>query len=151
MSVMIQIRNVPSELHRRLKSRAALTGISMSDYILRELRRSLDRPGSFAQATGNKRLSRLGASAGGGFSACFRPANRPKHVRRDRSEVKRGYSLDWAGRGGGRDAVDSNQVQQALGRPVICRRGHRPRGFTHFGGFPIPRGWRRSGPSLWPL
>lgn len=41
---MIQIRNVPSELHRRLKSRAAMEGMSMSDYVLRELKKALDRP-----------------------------------------------------------------------------------------------------------
>lgn len=44
MSTMVQIRNVPSELHRRLKVRAATEGISMSDYVLREIRKSLDRP-----------------------------------------------------------------------------------------------------------
>ena len=41
---MVQIRNVPGELHRRLKARAAVEGLSMSDYVLRELRKSLDRP-----------------------------------------------------------------------------------------------------------
>jgi plasmid stability protein len=44
MSVMVQIRNVPSELHRELKARAALEGMSLSDYLLRELRQALDRP-----------------------------------------------------------------------------------------------------------
>jgi plasmid stability protein len=44
MSVMVQIRNVPDELHRKLKSRAALAGMSISDYLLREMQRSLDRP-----------------------------------------------------------------------------------------------------------
>jgi antitoxin FitA len=44
MSTMIQIRNVPDSLHRRLKARAALSGRSLSDYVLAELRRSLDRP-----------------------------------------------------------------------------------------------------------
>lgn len=39
MSKMIQIRNVPDELHRELKTRAALAGMSMSDYIKRELSR----------------------------------------------------------------------------------------------------------------
>lgn len=37
MSKMIQIRNVPDELHRELKIRAAAAGMSMSDYIKREL------------------------------------------------------------------------------------------------------------------
>ena len=44
MSTMVQIRNVPSHLHRELKARAALEGMSLSDYLLRELRHSLDRP-----------------------------------------------------------------------------------------------------------
>jgi plasmid stability protein len=39
MSKMIQIRNVPDDLHRDLKTRAALAGMSMSDYIKRELDR----------------------------------------------------------------------------------------------------------------
>lgn len=44
MSTMIQIRNVPDDLHRELKSRAAREGMSMSDWLLRELRKSLERP-----------------------------------------------------------------------------------------------------------
>ncbi|MDE0045046.1 MAG: hypothetical protein OXU19_04180 [bacterium] len=44
MSVMIQIRNVPEPLHRRLKARAAMEGVSMSRYVLREIERSLERP-----------------------------------------------------------------------------------------------------------
>ena len=41
---MIQVRNVPREFHRRLKARAAMEGMSMSDYILREVGKSLERP-----------------------------------------------------------------------------------------------------------
>jgi len=41
---MIQIRNVPDALHRRLKSRAALAGMSLSDYLLNELREMAERP-----------------------------------------------------------------------------------------------------------
>jgi plasmid stability protein len=41
---MLQIRSVPTELHRRLKARAALEGMSMSDYAIREIRKALDRP-----------------------------------------------------------------------------------------------------------
>ena len=37
MSKIIQIRNVPDELHRMLKARAAAEGISLSDLIKREL------------------------------------------------------------------------------------------------------------------
>lgn len=44
MSTMVQIRNVPAEFHRRLKVRAATEGMSMSDYILREVGKALDRP-----------------------------------------------------------------------------------------------------------
>jgi antitoxin FitA len=44
MSVMIQIRNVPDALHRRLKARAALEGKSLSDYLLAEIREIAERP-----------------------------------------------------------------------------------------------------------
>ena len=44
MSMMVQIRNVPEALHRRLKARAAMEGMSMSLYILREIEKSLARP-----------------------------------------------------------------------------------------------------------
>ena len=44
MSVMIQIRNVPSGLHRKLKSRAALAGMSLSDFLLKEIERVAERP-----------------------------------------------------------------------------------------------------------
>jgi hypothetical protein len=39
MSKMIQIRNVPDDLHRELKMRAAAAGMNMSDFIKRELSR----------------------------------------------------------------------------------------------------------------
>jgi plasmid stability protein len=41
---MIQIRNVPDEMHRTLKVRAAAAGMSLSDYLLSELRHSTQRP-----------------------------------------------------------------------------------------------------------
>jgi antitoxin FitA len=40
---MIQIRNVPPELHRKLKAKAAKLGLSLSEYMLREARRTADR------------------------------------------------------------------------------------------------------------
>jgi plasmid stability protein len=40
---MIQIRNVPETLHRELKSRAALAGMSLSDYLLNEIRQVAER------------------------------------------------------------------------------------------------------------
>jgi plasmid stability protein len=42
--MMVRIRNVPLELHRRLKARAATEGLSISEYVLREVRKVLDRP-----------------------------------------------------------------------------------------------------------
>jgi plasmid stability protein len=44
MTVMIQIRNVPETLHRQLKSRAALAGMSLSDYLLNEISQTAERP-----------------------------------------------------------------------------------------------------------
>jgi plasmid stability protein len=44
MGKMIQLRNVPDELHRKLKARAAMAGLSLSDYLLREIRRTAERP-----------------------------------------------------------------------------------------------------------
>lgn len=44
MSRMIQLRNVPNALHRTLKAQAALAGMSLSDYLLAELRRLAERP-----------------------------------------------------------------------------------------------------------
>jgi len=44
MSKMIQIRNVPDELHREAKVRAARAGMSLSGYLLRELERTLAQP-----------------------------------------------------------------------------------------------------------
>jgi len=41
---MVQIRNVPDQVHRTLKSRAAREGMSLSDFIKRELERSAERP-----------------------------------------------------------------------------------------------------------
>jgi hypothetical protein len=45
---MIQIRNVPDDLHRALKARAALEGTTMSDLIMRDLPRIAHEP-SLAQ------------------------------------------------------------------------------------------------------
>jgi len=41
---MIQVRNVPDELHRSLKERAAREGTTMSDLILAELPRVAHKP-----------------------------------------------------------------------------------------------------------
>jgi antitoxin FitA len=44
MSKMIQLRNVPDALHRTLKARAANAGMSLSDYLLAEIKEIAERP-----------------------------------------------------------------------------------------------------------
>jgi len=44
MSKMIQLRSVPDALHRTLKARAALAGMSLSDYLLAEIKEIAARP-----------------------------------------------------------------------------------------------------------
>lgn len=44
MSKMIQLRNVPDALHRSLKARAAMAGMSLSDYLLAEIKEVAERP-----------------------------------------------------------------------------------------------------------
>jgi plasmid stability protein len=61
MSKMIQIRNVPDGLHRKLKARAAMAGMSLSDYLLSELRRTAEVP---TLAELEERLSKLPTVSG---------------------------------------------------------------------------------------
>jgi len=44
MNKMIQMRHVPDALHRKLKSRAAMEGLTLSDYLVREISKIADRP-----------------------------------------------------------------------------------------------------------
>jgi hypothetical protein len=44
MSKMIQLRHVPDGLHRRLKARAALSGMPLSDFLIREVRKIAECP-----------------------------------------------------------------------------------------------------------
>lgn len=44
MSRVIQVRHVPDALHRKLKARAAKEGLSLSDYLLREIEQFAQRP-----------------------------------------------------------------------------------------------------------
>lgn len=55
----IQIRNVPDETHRELRTRAAAAGMSLSDYALEELQRAAGRP------TVAEVLRRAGSRSGG--------------------------------------------------------------------------------------
>jgi predicted DNA-binding protein len=44
MGKMVQIRNMPEAMHRRLKSKAAQEGLSLSAFLLRELSVIAERP-----------------------------------------------------------------------------------------------------------
>lgn len=44
MAKALQVRDVPEEVHRSLKARAALAGLSLSEYVLQELERVVARP-----------------------------------------------------------------------------------------------------------
>jgi plasmid stability protein len=60
MSKMIQVRNVPDALHRKLKVRAAEAGQTLSDYLLAELERQAARPTRdemLARLHGRKRVT----------------------------------------------------------------------------------------------
>lgn len=57
MSKMVQIRNVPDAMHRKLKARAAMAGLALSDYVRLELARALEKP------TREELLARLATSS----------------------------------------------------------------------------------------
>jgi plasmid stability protein len=57
MSKMIQIRNVPDAVHRKIKARAAQAGMTLSDYLLAEIERIAALP------TRDEMLARLHARA----------------------------------------------------------------------------------------
>lgn len=59
MSKMIQVRNVPDEVHRKLKARAAEAGLSLSDYIKRDLEVAAAQP---TMAEVQARVAARGAS-----------------------------------------------------------------------------------------
>ncbi len=56
---MVQIRNVPDDLHRELKVRAARAGMTLSDYLLREMRDLAVRPTMSEWLAGTDRLEPL--------------------------------------------------------------------------------------------
>ena len=41
---MLQVRNVPDDVHAELRRRARAAGVSLSEYLLRELERTAARP-----------------------------------------------------------------------------------------------------------
>jgi plasmid stability protein len=44
MGTLVQIRDVPDDVHRRLKARAAASGVSLSEYLRTVLERTASRP-----------------------------------------------------------------------------------------------------------
>jgi len=44
MGILIQIRDVPDHVHRRLKARAAASGTSLTEYVRTLLSRAVERP-----------------------------------------------------------------------------------------------------------
>jgi antitoxin FitA len=44
MGTLVQIRNVPDDVHHTLKARAAASGVSFSEYLRSVLARSASRP-----------------------------------------------------------------------------------------------------------
>ncbi len=44
MGTLIQIRDVPEDVHRTLKARAAVSGVSLSEYVRGVLARTASRP-----------------------------------------------------------------------------------------------------------
>lgn len=62
MAKTLQIRHVPDDMHRALRSRASEAGLSLSDYLLGELRRVVDRP-PVAEVLARAGSRRTGASA----------------------------------------------------------------------------------------
>ncbi len=59
MTQSIQIRNVPEDVHRTLRARAAANGQSLSDYLLADITRLAERPPI------SDVLQRAGARSGG--------------------------------------------------------------------------------------
>jgi len=76
MSRMIQIRNVPDDLHRTLKARAALAGQALSSYLLSEIQRIAERP---SEADLRNRLRRRTSIRVGISPADAVRAEREKH------------------------------------------------------------------------
>ncbi len=44
MGILLQIRDVPDDVHRTLKARAAASGVSLSEYVRGVLERTASRP-----------------------------------------------------------------------------------------------------------
>lgn len=58
-TTMIQVRNVPTKLHRALKIRAAQEGTTLSQLVLREMSELVKRPSMEAAQAIAERLSHI--------------------------------------------------------------------------------------------
>ena len=93
-ATMVQIRNVAPEFHRRLKARAAMEGMSMSEYVLREVGKALDRPTrqevlDRLRARPDQRLARSAAAVIRADRDAHWPAT-------DRSPGRRSWPAPWS-------------------------------------------------------
>jgi hypothetical protein len=68
VSKVIQVRNVPDDVHRELRRRAAEAGVALSDYVLEELRRVAGR------SANAETLMRAAMRPGGASRAAIRDA-----------------------------------------------------------------------------
>ncbi len=67
MGTLIQVRDVPDDVHRALKARAAREGVSLSEYLRTELQRVADSPTPdelLARLRARKAVSTAESSAG---------------------------------------------------------------------------------------
>jgi antitoxin FitA len=60
---MLQVRNIPEDLHRSLKERAAREGTTMSELVLRELPRVANKPSAEQVLARIRRRSPVGGAA----------------------------------------------------------------------------------------
>lgn len=88
MSTMVQIRNVPDDIHRQAKARAALAGLTLSEYALQALQRELARPTSAELAARIRTLEPIHEAPSG--ASLVREARDARDVRqaRDTPDVR---------------------------------------------------------------
>jgi antitoxin FitA len=60
---MIQLRHLPDALHRRLKAREALSGLPLSDFLIREVRKIAEHPSADEMAERLRQRSRFRGEA----------------------------------------------------------------------------------------
>lgn len=77
MGVLVQIRDVPDEVHHTLKARAAVAGVSLSEYVREVLARTASRP------TPNELAARIKAR---GTAELAQPSEVVVRAIRDRGE-----------------------------------------------------------------